>query len=301
MNYYKIYDLNVASEISFPEFEEVAIDECKEPELTIKYGKVKEDLPYTQKYGVCYQLGPNALLLDIEDVARYLSAYGNQIIIEPYANADEDTVRSFIFDAPISGIMHQRGNLPLYGAAVEKDENAYLICGISGNGKSTIAFEFINRGYKIISDDISVIVNDNNGLSVLPGYPSLRLPLDVLKRAKINPDDFPQIRKEIIQRKIPISNDNFLQKKLPLKKVFIITTWNKNKVKKFELQENYSKFNLLHDSMHRQYLSGMGSGFALVKITAKLMSEIPANQIVHTRLPKEIKEIADIIEEDMAK
>jgi hypothetical protein len=301
MYFYKCYDLTFATEMEFPEFSAVSEDATENPDITIKYGKVDEDLPFTQKYGVCYQLGPEALLLDVENIARYLSSYGKYITINKYDDAEEDAIRSFIFDVPISGIMHQRGMLPLYGAAIEKDGFANVICGISGTGKSTIAYEFIKRGYKILSDDITVLMNSGNGLDVLPGYPSLRLPLDVLKRDELKIEDYPQIRKGILQKRIPIPSKNFYPEKLPLRKVYIVSSWNKNEVKKFDLEENYTKFNLLHDSMHRQYLSGMGSGFSLVKITAQLMSNTPAAQIVHTRIVKEIKETVDMIEEDMGK
>lgn len=301
MYYYKCYGMVLSSEIELPELNGVSVDKNEKPDISIKYGKVDEDLPYTQKYGVCYQLGPEALLLDIESTARYLSSYGKYITIEPYENAEEDAIRSFLLDAPISGIMHQRGLLPIYGGAVEKGGNAFLICGISGTGKSTIIYELIKRGYKILSDDISVLMNEHIGLSVLPGYPSLRLPLDVLKRVEMNIDNIPQIRKGILQRRITIPKENFLPDKLPLKKFYVVSTWNKNEVKMFQLEENYTKFNLLHDSMHRQYLSGMGSGFSLVKITAKLMRDIPAAQLTHTRMPKEINETVDLIEEDMNK
>ena len=299
MLYYKVYNLIIKSEMEIPEFNSVSAEPVDKPDIFIHFGEVRERLPYPTKLGVCYTLGNNVLHLKIPGIARYLAWKGNEIIIDPAEEAATDAVRSFIFDAPISCIMHQRNMLPVYGAAIKNGDQAFMVIGISGNGKSTAAFELIKRGYKLISDDISVISDFDGKLTALPAYPSIKLPLDTIKRADMNPDDFPTIRDGIVQKRIPVDTTDFCDQHLPIEKIYILSGWNKSGTEIKQLEENTAKFNLLHDSMHRQYLAGMGGGFSLVKITAKLMSTMPAAQIVHSRNVKDIDKMIDMIEEDL--
>lgn len=301
MHYYKAYGLNIASEFEILEFDAVTIDPVDKPHVLIRYGEIADRLPIIHKTGVCYQLGPGALQINFEGIGRYLAKKGSEIIIQPEENAENDAVRSLLFDAPLSGIMHQRGILPFYGAAIQVDDRAVLLCGISGTGKSTAAHELMKRGYNLVSDDISVVAQMDGSLTLLSGYPSLRLPSDVLKRNDMDPEDYPRIRQGIMQRRIPVPIEKFCDKALPLKKIYILTSWNKQEIEFKELEEDTLKFNLLHDSMHRQYLSGMGGGFALVKITASLMSQMPAAQVIHTRMAKDLDKMIDMIVEDMHK
>jgi len=301
MDFYRVFDLTFAAGFPIPEFGGAEIGSGSKVDVTILRGDVPEKLENAVKFGVCYQLGRNALQLNVEGIARYLAREGSEIIVDSEPDADFDAVRSFLLDAPLTGIMHQRGMLPLYGCAVQVRDHCVLFCGISGSGKSTTAREFIKRGYKLLTDDLAVITEQNGELIVLPGYPSQRLPLDVIKRGGLDPDDYPAIRQGIRQRRVPVLNSECTGKALPLKKVYIITTWNKTGIELKELEEDVLKFNLLHDTMHRQYLSGMGSGFALVKLTARLMNHMPAAQVIHPRTVDEMENMIGVLSEDMEK
>ncbi len=276
MHHYGVYDLIFASELEMPEWEGVRIQAPTLPPVTIQLGIVAEHLPGARKTGVCYELGPRALQLNVPGIARYLARNGDEIVIDPAPEASEDTLRAFLLDAPMCGIFHQRGMLPFYGAAVEVGEGAVMIAGISGTGKSTVARGLMGRGYKLISDDLTVVADRGGRLVVLGGYPSQRLPMDVLRRERLDPEAYPRVREGIARRLVPVSPEQWSGTTRPLRKIYILGTWNKTDTEFKELEEGNLKFSLLHDAMHRQYLSGMGGGFSLVKITAKLMSRMPA-------------------------
>ena len=69
-----------------------------------------------------------------------------------------------------------RGNLFLHAAAVEKDNRAYIICGIGGAGKTTTLLELINNhGYRFLSGDKVLFACKDEQINVMgwPDYPNL--------------------------------------------------------------------------------------------------------------------------------
>ena len=70
-----------------------------------------------------------------------------------------------------------RGSIPYHGCAVSIEGKGVLICGASGAGKSSLTAALIAEGAQFISDDLSVVVPDNNGKgwSLVLGRPGIRL------------------------------------------------------------------------------------------------------------------------------
>lgn len=70
-----------------------------------------------------------------------------------------------------------RGILPFHGCAVSIDGKGVLICGESGAGKSSLTAALVAEGAQFISDDLSVVVPDEDGGSwnLVLGRPGIRL------------------------------------------------------------------------------------------------------------------------------
>lgn len=89
-----------------------------------------------------------------------------------------------------------RGLIPLHATAVEIGGRAVLIAGPPAAGKSTLAAGLIDRGARLISDDLSVISSaaDGGRIFVHRGRPSMRLHPDTAMRVAADyreqvPDD----------------------------------------------------------------------------------------------------------------
>ena len=297
---YRVFDLNIQAEFLIPAFEGAQIEHAAEIDVTIRNGHVPEKLAEAKKTGVCYQLGRHMLQLNVPGIGRYIARKGQEIIVEPETEASFDAVHALLLDGPLTGIFHQRGMLPFYGGAVAVNDYAVMICGISGTGKSTLIRELIKKGYPFVSDDLAVVTGKEGILGMLPGYPFQRLPLDTLERNGLSPDQYPAVRPGINQRRVPVEKNAWTNHSLPLKKIVVLTTWNREGMESKVLESDTLKFNLLHDAMHRQYLSGMGTGFAQFKLTAGLMEKMPATQVIHPREPNKIDETLDLLVEVLA-
>jgi hypothetical protein len=77
---------------------------------------------------------------------------------------------------PITGfVLRLRGRLCLHASAAAAGGGALALTGPTGSGKSSSAAVFARWGLAVLTDDILVIEENENGFFVLPGWPHLRL------------------------------------------------------------------------------------------------------------------------------
>lgn len=77
---------------------------------------------------------------------------------------------------PISGLLlYLRGTTCLHASAVEVDDQALLFVGAAEAGKSTTAACFARMGFRVLTDDIAAIREQDGGLVVMPGVPRVQL------------------------------------------------------------------------------------------------------------------------------
>ncbi len=79
------------------------------------------------------------------------------------------------------------GEVIIHGAALTKNEQAVLIMGASGQGKSTLCTMLCASGYSILADDSTRVSIEAGAITVWPSYPTARLNPDVLQH-------FPNLR-----------------------------------------------------------------------------------------------------------
>ena len=70
---------------------------------------------------------------------------------------------------------HLAGRVVLHGNAIERDGKGYILLGTSGAGKSTLTASFALRQSRIVSDDVSCLIENGTGWSVYPGTKAIRL------------------------------------------------------------------------------------------------------------------------------
>ncbi len=84
------------------------------------------------------------------------------------------------FSTVTAMLLAWRGAIPIHGSAVEIDGRGVMICGRSGNGKSSLAAGLIAAGGRLISDDLSVILPACERPMLVPGRPAIRLHRDTV-------------------------------------------------------------------------------------------------------------------------
>lgn len=138
------------------------------------------------------QMARGDLRLTVEGIGRFRISGGTTIAWsrERGEVADQD-LRTFLLGSAVGALLIQRGMLVLHGNALEKDGRAIVCLGHSGDGKSTLAYALMQRGWRLLADDLVALSAD--GL-VLPGIPRIKLWHDAAKAFDLDPQALPPIR-----------------------------------------------------------------------------------------------------------
>jgi hypothetical protein len=106
------------------------------------------------------------------------------MIVAPVPGASDRNIRLFLLGSAFGALLHQRGLLPLHANAIEIDGRAVAFMGHSGAGKSTMAAWFLDRGHRILADDVCVVAPGPSGCPLaFPGIPRLRLWREALEQS----------------------------------------------------------------------------------------------------------------------
>ena len=119
--------------------------------------------------------GQSSYSLRMSDELRVDILPGQQIIVRPRGDLPQFTIDHFLADQVLPRLLAHEGALVIHAGAVRVGDQAVLLMGQSGRGKSTLTASFDQAGIPLIGDDAMIIVSDNDGPSVRPVYPSLRL------------------------------------------------------------------------------------------------------------------------------
>jgi len=172
-HHYHAFGLNILSAAACPEL--LPWDGNGQVDVTISDGKVPEARTGADGRPRWFEAAPNRLLLNIPHVARYRITDGRRIVIDRRRRADEAGVRLYLLGSAFSGLMLQRGCLPLHGSALAVKDGCVVFLGDTGSGKSTTAALLLQRGFPVLADDVCAVYLDRNIPMAAPAYPQLKL------------------------------------------------------------------------------------------------------------------------------
>lgn len=236
---YHAYGLDIISQLPVTGFEpaEVLLED-----VTIRLGDVPVSLANAINKGVLFQSTETEFLLHIDHVARYYVQNGNEIVVQLLGKSAPGDISAFISGTVLGALMHQRHMLPIHASTVVYKDKCLVFAGNSGSGKSTLAAAVIKAGASLVADDISVIDFREDRPSVCPAFPMIRIWEDSLKHLGINYQDFEPVRGELRKFYMPVSL--FQRSQTPIHRIFILSTYNKEKLEIRELQ-GVDKFRVL--------------------------------------------------------
>ena len=172
--FYKAFGLTIES--CTPIAQLPAIEPC-ESDVRIVWADFA-DLPKEQRQ----YTNPHGNFFRGQDNCRHRITGGNLIEVERLENYDPAKLGVYLMGSCMGAILIQRGFMLLHGSCVTDGRHAVLITGDSGAGKSTTAAEFLKRGWKLVTDDVTCIDVQDGVFMVRSSYPSQKLWQDALDR-----------------------------------------------------------------------------------------------------------------------
>jgi len=177
---YSAYDLRIRSTFELPEFQR-ADTRGTDTDVEIVRSSVEsvpESVGGTGRRRIAAT--PDAIRLTYESVGSFIVRDGTEIICDVVDEAVEqrELFRRLIENELLGLVLHQRDHLVLHASAVSIDGKAVVFLGPRGAGKSTTAAAFDAAGHSVLEDDVVAIRFDEEGPTVVPGVPQLRLEAD---------------------------------------------------------------------------------------------------------------------------
>jgi hypothetical protein len=293
---YIAYGLVVESvlELPLPEPPDhlVAVD------VEIRRGVVPETLFGAIWYGPRFEAREGELLLRVEGVGRYLVAEGLEITVDADPLADMDEMLGFLLGSAFGALLHQRGQVPLHASAVlTRAGGAVLFMGRRGVGKSTLVAGLVERGYRMLADDVSVVFSTDGRTMVHPGIPRIRLRADslaMLQLGRLSPSSgrFRDGKHALYP------GEAFRRSPAVVTTVYLPTPWDHTHV---ELRRQPRSKSFAHFAAHtyrRQFLVGRKACWKHFTLISKLADEVRTCRLLRPHNAGDIDELVGALEKD---
>lgn len=294
--YYRVFGLSLASDLACPELLQV---EPASPDIVFRLGDVPESLENPVDSGARWQTAPGIYLLNLVRVARFLVRDGREIIIQPRPGVAEDRVRTFLLSACLSIVLHQRHLFAVHCSGVHTGSGAVLFSGNSGMGKSTLVSAFLERGYKILADDmLALTFNEQGRVIALPGFPQVKLWADSARALGRSTEGLRRVTPEH-ERFVAPEVGRFDPTPTPLRAIYFLRVHNKPE---FVLEPlgHTPRFNALLDhTWQKLTLPGLGLREWHFLTGARIASLVYAARLTRPHEPLDIQQAADLIEKDL--
>lgn len=163
---YRICGLTVAAEMGLPGAVPFAFPAGTE-DVVVRRQPVPEHLDQADAIGPCWEITPRRFLLRLPAIGRFLAEDGRFLDVDAAPGTNPADALPFLLGTGFGALLHQRGSMVLHASTVAKDGLAYVLCGHSGIGKSTLAAALCQAGARFVGDDMASVALDANGRPVV--------------------------------------------------------------------------------------------------------------------------------------
>ena len=237
------------------------------------------------------------LWLNIDNIVRFMVSNGNTITVDVQANVDQQTVKLYLLGSAMGAILQQRGNLVLHGNAIRFGNTAVIVLAQSGVGKSTLAAEFLRRGYQLLADDVCAI--DQNGYAQ-SSYPYLKLWQSALDKLKLDQRELIPIREQNEKFYYPL-NAAFYGDSLPVSAIYVLNKASVDNLKLIELK-GINKLRTFQNNKYRpQYAAKMNIVHKHIIQFSEILIKIKVTRIIRPEKGFRLEELAQHIIDDFEK
>lgn len=294
-NLYHAYGLTFASEIELPELA-LAPDASQPPQVQISLGAVPpQGLEGGRQISPFIWVSDGQFWLEVPDIARFLVRDGAQIVVQPAPSIDMASVRVFLLGSGLGALLFQRGLLVLHGNAIEMGQGCLVCVGPSGVGKSTLTAAFMQRGYRVLADDV-VPINDQ-GMAI-PGFGRIKLWQDVADRLHISTDGLQRIRPQLEKFNLPLG-DAFCDSPRKVVQICLLSEHLDDDITQSPVT-GIEKFTLLRANTYRQrFMAGMALQPQHLQQCGALAGQVAITRVARPKSGFRIDDLVDALAAQM--
>ena len=294
---YRVFGLSLESIIDCPEL--LPAESASQPDLVIRYGEVPQTLENAADRGPRWQAAPGRFLVNVEGLGRFFVRDGREICIQPLAAVAEEAIRLYLLSGCLAILLHQRRLFVLHCSGVATERGAVLFAGKSGTGKSTMVSAFLERGYKIVADDMLALTFDDQGRVVaLPGFPQVKLWADSAKALGRSTDGLRRVT-AADDKFIAPERERFSSDPAPLHAIYDLRV-GEVATPSLEPLAHTPRFHILLDhTWQKATLTGLGVREWHFQTAARIAALTYAARLTRPPEPLDIPRTAGLIEADL--
>lgn len=174
---YRVFGLLLETALECPEL--LPAEPGTQPDIRITYGDVPMALERPVTATPRWQASPGQFLSHQEELGGFLVHDGREIVLQPLPGVRDEALRLYLLGTCLSILMHQRRLFVQHTSGISTARGIVVFAGRSGVGKSTMVSAFLERGYRIVADDMLALALDAQaGVLALPGFPQVKLMAD---------------------------------------------------------------------------------------------------------------------------
>lgn len=284
---YRFYNLYFNSSIELPNLVGALQPNHKIADVKIQPVAKKISLEHTEYKkefpSLTYSIGTLdnkiATLIDLQNVARYYIIDGKEIHYQRYENSPDNDFQSYLCSLAIVAILFQRGYFILHASAVATPHGAFVFFGKSGAGKTTTTAGFSQRGYKILSEDVTVVKIINQQPHVLPAVPYLKLGKETTELLNLDWHQMPTLFSDQEKRAF-ILQQEYQSQAIPLNSIYFLNALDVDELT-FNQEIGYEeKFGLIADNIHyKKFFMGYPLDEIYSTLAIHLVENIPMTMV----------------------
>lgn len=173
MHHYRISGWSLATDIALP-----YLFPCPAPaagaDIILRQGPVPPPLAPLRLERDRISVGADGrAVIDVPDCVRIGLVDGREIMVDPAPGVSAAELQTWLLGPGLGVICHQRGVIPLHACAIRAGDSGLAITGHSGAGKSTMATALVQRGHRLLADDV-LVMDPQTGMAH-PCFPAVKL------------------------------------------------------------------------------------------------------------------------------
>jgi hypothetical protein len=159
--------------------------------------------------------------------ACHIAPRQRRVTIYARSGIDESILGLLLASQVAVVLLHELGHVTLNASAVALPQGAIAFLGSPGQGKSTLAASFLERGAELVTDDVLPLQSADGGVLALPGLPAMKLwPQTIHGRLEIDRAP-PPISSDDQDRPLPRDGHRpFRTEPVPLRGIFVLDRYD---------------------------------------------------------------------------
>jgi hypothetical protein len=223
----------------------------------------------------------------------------------PLKNGTPESFHVYLLGQVLSFSLVAMGAEALHGTVVTVDGAAVALLGNCGRGKSTLAAALLARGFPILTDDLIVPDQQDDGWSVHPGIPRLKLFPSMARRVLGRDAGGTPMHDSTSKLVLPLGASETTRSPVPLKALYVLSDPKESKVR------TTSVVHIEHLSGRAAFLEVIKAAFNLIVLdrprlanqfafATRLTASVPVRRLHYPRRVSILPSVCDALLSDLA-